>query len=938
MPDQYDIFLSYPSVDRAPATALKAALEASGMSVWMDTERIDDATSIQHSIETGLACSKVLVAWYSKAYAQSRACQWELTAGLIVSQTEQRAAKRVLVVNPETGVAHIAQTMVRDIELIQCNDGTVIAAIAQKLLAVSAQVRGLLGDIRQLGRPPWHGKRKGLGSSRFVGRLEELWRLQNALTSGRYAIVSGKSTPSAAIGLANVRGSGGMGKSLLVEEYALRFGAFWPGGIFWLDALGVSDRPEEAPEALISRRASYQQEQLSVFAEALGIDSRGLHPKQVLARIGLHLQQSSGPYLWLVDDLPACDRTTLDDWLAPSSNGVTLITSRARQHDALGTQVELGILQPDDAYALLCRERSPRNASEEIAARSIVQRLGGHAMAVDQARAACAVQGFTGFLQRLDVDDQRALALSRELAGELPNGHERDIAKTFLSSIDRLTPEGLDLLILVAQLSNAPISRNLIASCKLTRHLFEIEHFDLADLEARHKANLAAQDWADLSMQQLASLSLADFIDAESSEPGVPPTHAIAVHTLVARVARWHLAGDEKYVQGTTAWHKSTSVALLQVLRTSQNIRRNNVLLHEVPHARHLCEKVDTVNQAILLAAIADHDRTQGYYAQAKDALLIALKHFERVLGPEHSSTLSCMNSLALSHTTMGNLAAAQALQEQILAICQRMLGHEHPDTLICMNNLAVTLSDMGNLLAALTMQKQVLEINQRILGTEHSTTLTILGNIAETLRTAGELQTARTTQERVLAIRQRLLGDDHPDTLNCLNNLAETVRTMGDLQTARAMHEKVLGMRQRVLGSEHPDTLSTMHNLTSTLYAIGDLPAARTLQEFVLLSRQRVLGVEHPDTLTSMHNLAVTLGSLGHTSDSRAMQEQVLTIRHRTLGPEHPGTVIALGNLLSTLNGAKENAAFNKFASQYPAALAKLAAQQASEKNRLVG
>ena len=52
MPDRYDIFLSYPSADRAPATALKAALETLGLSVWMDTERIDDADSIQRCIDT----------------------------------------------------------------------------------------------------------------------------------------------------------------------------------------------------------------------------------------------------------------------------------------------------------------------------------------------------------------------------------------------------------------------------------------------------------------------------------------------------------------------------------------------------------------------------------------------------------------------------------------------------------------------------------------------------------------------------------------------------------------------------------------------------------------------------------------------------------------------------------------------------------------------
>ena len=37
-------------------------------------------------------------------------------------------------------------------------------------------------------------------------------------------------------GLVQVQGMGGIGKTLLADEYALRFSAAYPGGIFWLSA------------------------------------------------------------------------------------------------------------------------------------------------------------------------------------------------------------------------------------------------------------------------------------------------------------------------------------------------------------------------------------------------------------------------------------------------------------------------------------------------------------------------------------------------------------------------------------------------------------------------------------------------------------------------------------------------------------------------------
>lgn len=58
-PKHYDIFLSYPSADRIPATALKAGLKSLGLEVWMDTERIDNVASIQRNIEGGMALGRL---------------------------------------------------------------------------------------------------------------------------------------------------------------------------------------------------------------------------------------------------------------------------------------------------------------------------------------------------------------------------------------------------------------------------------------------------------------------------------------------------------------------------------------------------------------------------------------------------------------------------------------------------------------------------------------------------------------------------------------------------------------------------------------------------------------------------------------------------------------------------------------------------------------
>jgi hypothetical protein len=851
MTHRYDIFLSYPSADRAQVTELKAALEQLGLSVWLDAQRIDDAASIQRSIETGLARSRVLVAWYSKSYARSRPCQWELTAALIVAQAETLPTKRVLVLNPEPDTAHIVQTLVRDIELIAAPASVPMAALAQRLQVAAAQALGLLSDIRQLKCPPWYGQKKGLGSSRFVGRLSELWQLQNALTGGRFAIVSGQPSPGAALGLASVRGSGGMGKSLLAEEYALRFGAFWPGGIFWLDALGVSDRPEEESEVLAQRRASYHLEQLGIFAESLDIDSQGLSLGVLRARLGRHLQ-GGHPYLWLVDDLPSCTRHELDDWLAPSANGFTLTTSRSRQHDGVGTQVALGILQPDDAYALLCGACPPHNAAEEAAARRIVERLGGHAMAVDQARAACETQGFAGFLERLDLDDQSALALSKELAGELPNGHEQDIAKTFLGSINRLSPEAQALLTLAVQLSNAPMSSELITACKLAYDKLTNPGANAPDEQTERKTQLAAQDWAATRMKQLTNCSLADPGAVASITPDAPAVPAITVHTLIARVARWRLAEEGAATTATITafWRQAAVRGLQQTLQIVTDIRQYAALTHDVQHARQLCEKIEARDQAALLGHIAQHDYVWGHYAQARAAWQIVLTYFENARGTEHADTLSSMNNLASTLVAIGDLSAARVIHEQVLAVRQRVLNPEHPATLTSMNNLANTLHAMGELPAARALQKQVQEGQQRTHGSEHPATLTSMNNLASTLSALGELPAAHALQKQVLALRQRVLGPEHPATLTSMNNLALSLNDMDERAGAISLQEQVLAIRQRIQGHEHPDTVGAFCNLLGILHEANDKASIQALAK------------QYPVTLAKL------MAKLGHEID----------------------------------------------------------------------
>lgn len=101
--EQYDIFLSYARTPDAQAAAtLKQALEAAGLSVWMDNEGIRDHEPITSRVVGALRNSRVLLAYYSEAYPTRRYCQWELTLAVLAVEREGRdAPSRALVISPD---------------------------------------------------------------------------------------------------------------------------------------------------------------------------------------------------------------------------------------------------------------------------------------------------------------------------------------------------------------------------------------------------------------------------------------------------------------------------------------------------------------------------------------------------------------------------------------------------------------------------------------------------------------------------------------------------------------------------------------------------------------------------------------------------------------------------------------------------------------------
>jgi tetratricopeptide (TPR) repeat protein len=600
------------------------------------------------------------------------------------------------------------------------------------------------------------------------------------------------------------------------------------------------------------QREALRTDQLRQMAERLGIDTHGMTVEQIEGALARKIGSVGKSCLWVVDDVPnGLDGEALRRWFAPHSLARTLLTTRSGEYGSLTNGIDLSVLTPDEALQLLTSRRKPAGEDEEERARDLAKDLGYHALALDVTASALvssiSAEPFGDFRAKLARPDKDALALAENLADALPNGHEKSIAQTMLRSIRGLGAEGLDFLRLASVLAVAPIPASLFTA------VFE---------EADKLSHEDAEERASLAFKQVTSASLAE-VAGENQD-------ARSVHTLVSRAVRFDEKSAPERMQALRV--AAVEALLAEIAKAAKDPRLHKRIEFHVAHARQVVTMPESVREANLVSWVARYDYTRGSYVPARTLYERELEFNRRMLGPEHSNTLTSMNNLATTLSTQGDLGGARKLEEEILGVRRRVLGPEQPQTLTSMSNLAVTMRAQGDLAGARKLQEETLAISRRVLGPQDPVTLQSMNNLAIMLYGLGDLAGSRKLHEETLGIRRSLLGPEHPDTLISMQNLATALWAQGDLGGARKLEEEILGVRRKVLGPEHPDILSLMHNLASTLSAQGEHEEARKLKKETLAIRRRVLGLSHPDTSTSAWNLFKTLRDLNDTEGALAV------------------------------------------------------------------
>lgn len=694
----------------------------------------------------------------------------------------------------------------------------------------------------------------------FKGREEFMDRLRAALRGGARA-----AGINATHAIAATHGLGGIGKTRLAVEYALRHAGEYEA-LLCISA----DTPEKLDASLAALTGP-----LVLNLPEQSVPDPQAQQAAVLRWLAAH------PRFFLIidnvdDDLAADAARAL---IARLPDGHIVLTGRIDRWPRGVEALELSVLAPADAASFILDATAQRRPAADDSAQALViaEKLGGLALALEQAAGYINEQraDFAEYLR--DWEQRHDTVL--EWFDEAVSGYPKSVAVTWETSFAKLPPGAARLLELFAWFAPDPIPVALLEGQATT--IMNAVHSPAVDRDV------------------LTALTRYGLATREKARP------FLVIHRLVQDVTRRRL---EKEGRGSTMRGQSAEWMANVFSGNAHFVSEWSRLDPLAPHALTLA-KLAAAHRLQFLAGrlywgLGLWTASHGRFEEAIQQDRRAVEHLQAALGPEHPYVLTNRSNLAGDLNSQGQYAEAEAEHRMLVEVQQRVLGKEHPDTLGNRSNLAMTLLAQGQHSAAEAEHRAVLIIRQRVLGLEHRETLESRNCLATSLGEQGKYAEAEAEHRAVLKIRERVLGREHPDTLQSRNNLANELLMQKKHGEAEEHHRETLQTMQRVLGAEHPETLTSRSNLANVLQVQGKHAEAEAEHRAALKLRQQALGREHPDVFLSYFNLSLCLEAQDQKPEALKFARQAFQGWRRTIGESHPWT-LAAQKQVANLEGA---------------------------------
>lgn len=905
------VFLSHAWVDqsasrvrensrRGLASLLRDKLTERRVIVFYDEHDIEELDDIEHHIRTGVAASTLFLCWYSNAYRDRRACNWELTAALATDPS------RVVVVNPEVDLDHILPTSLRGSLIASARDAEDTVGweyLTRRIIERGRALGGVFGGIATAEATPWFGD-PPTRFSRFVGRAEPLWELDGLLRPAP-TVSGGGPAPSAVV----VHGLGGVGKTALACEYATRFAGAYPGGIYWL-RLGSPAPGVESGDHVLLRLTS----QLVRIADQLEPDvhpldaGAGLHTHEAVARvIGRHFEGLQEPYLWVIDDLPAgLSATDFERCRPPGGNGRSLVTTQGTTYQHV-PNLALSVMPPREAVELLLDSRADREESEVVIAKALAARLGHLPLALEVVGTLALLPG-TSPESLLAELTQSAVALDlveeaakNPMASVSATEHTLSAAMTFAPSINRLDEASFWLLATASALNVAPLPVKVIWPVAQNAATLSLRQRPRGWRQRRRRVS-AGLPSASLrpSLGTLLSRSLAREVDANTIE----------VHRLVADAVLHCLQDQAGFV---TACAAAAGGRVVDELGDVEDIRTHKANQRIAAFGQALAQySQDLGDHAMDVAALRCLGRflhVEHRYREAAEIERHAVSEATRTLGPQARDTLDAQSNLAISLGHSGRSQETHDLLQHCAETLERCFGPDDLDTLTAKHNLAIDLLAVDEV-ASRRLALEVYQTRLRVLGPDHEHTLVSLHTLLSNEDVVPPpYHDAVTAYQDLIARRARVLGEDHSGTLTSMATYVQRLLRLRNPESAVPWARKVLERRTALYGADNDATLLARCYLMETLCDLS-MPPSEEIRALAEDIQRYAESAADGDPIDGLSNAGNTLRRSGHADLAVAVLRAAQRISAATLDPHEVTALLIEHNLAAAVAAQGEPAA----------------------------
>jgi tetratricopeptide (TPR) repeat protein len=651
-----------------------------------------------------------------------------------------------------------------------------------------------------------------------------------------------------------IHGLGGVGKTRLAVEYALRYEAEYSALLF------VS---ADTAEGLRRNLAAL------CGSQVLNLPEQEATEDDERIDAALRWLQDHAGWFLILDNVDTPDAAAeVERHLAKLQGGHVLITSRLSDWSGSVEALELDVLSEDDSVAFLLEKtaaRRPAMPSDGADARALAKELDGLALALEQAGAFVNTRrvSLADYLRRWREQDAKV----REWHDERLMKYPRSVAVTWDATVDQLDAPALALLRILCWFAPEAIPREMLETEAAQQEL-------AAGVEAAHAAGglpqpEPAQAEVEDALAALASLSLVKW------ERG---NEAFRMHRLVGEVTRERLPVDQR---------QSSLRAALVVVNSylpddlsPQDVRSWPRWEPMQPHVAGLIALGEAAGIAEptgrLMSSLGLLLRMKCIWREAEPLLRRTLALDEERYGRGHPVTATNLTNLASLLRATNRFDEAELLLRRALAIDEQRYGPEHLDVGIDLNNLASLLQTTNRLAEAEPLMRRVVEILEKSLGANHPDVAIALSNLASFLRATKRCEEAEPLLLRALAIDEEHLGPEHPAVARVLNSLAQVLQDTNRLDEAEAMMRRALLIDEKSYGEDHPNFGAPLNNLAQLLVTTNRVEEAepmmrRSLEIFFQFTA--ATGHEHPHLRDAIANYTDLLKQKGCSPEEMSAQ-----------------------------------------------------------------